>query len=127
MWELVNEWYTEEESEETIAYDLSYFFKDSGIVDEDGNDINEFIIYTSEPNRQLFAQYPDKETIERCAIMKDFGTQNDKVNEMWIKVKGNRVSWGIYAFLGTFVAVVLFFVIKKKAEKKVRRSRNKNR
>ena len=59
--------------------------------------------------------------------MKDFGTQNDKVNEMWIKVKGNRVSWGIYAFLGTFVAVVLFFVIKKKAEKKVRRSRNKNR
>ena len=127
MWELVNEWYAEEESEETIAYDLSYFFKDSGIVDEDGNDINEFIIYTSEPNRQLFAQYPDKETIERCAIMKDFGTQNDKVNEMWIKVKGNRVSWGIYAFLGTFVAVVLFFVIKKKAEKKVRRIRNKNR
>ena len=127
MWELVNEWYTEEQTEETIANDISYFFKDSGIVDEDGNDINEFIIYTSEPNRQLFAQYPDKETIERCAIMKDFGTQNDKVNEMWIKVKGNRVSWRIYAFLGTFVAVVLFFVIKKKAEKKVRRSRNKNR
>ena len=127
MWELVNEWYGEEQSAETIAYDLTYFFKDSNVVDEDGNKVESFIIYTSEENRQLYAQYPDEQTIQRCAIMKDFGSQNDKVNEMWIRVKGNSVHWGIYVFLGSIVVLVLFFVIRTRVLKRARRNRNKNR
>ena len=127
MWELVNEWYGEEPSEDTVAYDLTYFFKDSNIVDENGNEIEEFIVYTSEENRQLYAQYPDEATIRRCAIMKDFGSQNDKVNEMWIRVKGNSVHWGIYVFLGSVVVLVLYFVIRKRILRRARRNRQKQR
>ena len=99
----------------------------SSVVDEDGNKVESFIIYTSEENRQLYAQYPDEQTIQRCAIMKDFGSQNDKVNEMWIRVKGNSVHWGIYVFLGSIVVLVLFFVIRTRVLKRARRNRNKNR
>ena len=127
MWDLVLDWYDEGQSEDTIAYDLTYFFKDTNIEDEQGNKITNFIVYTSEPNRQLFAQYPDEQTIQRCAIMKDFGSQNDKVNEMWIKVKSNKVSWVIYVFLGVIIVGVVFFEVKKAYSRRARKNRNRNR
>lgn len=127
LWNLVQDWYEAEEGEETTPYDLTYFFEGTGIVDEEGNEITEFIINTSEQDRQLYAQYPDSETILRCAVMKDFGDQNDKVSMMWIRVKGNTVSWFIYAFLIATVAVVIFFYIKKLLSKRVRRIRQRAR
>ena len=127
LWDLVVDWYEAEESEETTDYDLTYFFKDTGIVDEDGNEITEFVIHTSEINRQLYAQYPDKETINRCAVMKDFGDQQDAVSSMWIRVQGNKVSWGMYAFLIAIVLVVAAAYINKYASKRVRRIRQRAR
>ena len=127
LWDLVVEWYEAEDGEETTDYDLTYFFKDTGIVDEDGNEMSEFIIHTSEINRQLYAQYPDKETINRCAVMKDFGDQQDKVSSMWIRVQGNKVSWGMYAFLLAIVLIVAAAYIKKYASKRVRRIRQRAR
>ena len=40
------------------------------------------IIYTEELDRQLTAQYPDEETTIKCAIMEDFGEENEKILEM---------------------------------------------
>lgn len=127
LWELVVDWYEAEEGEVTTDYDLTYFFKDTGIVDEEGNEISEFIIHTSEINRQLYAQYPDQETINRCAVMKDFGDQQDAVSSMWIRVQGNKVSWGMYAFLIAIVLIVAAAYINKYASKRVRRIRQRAR
>lgn len=128
MWELVQDWYDEgEDTEEAKPYDLTYFFKDTQIVDEDGNPIEEFIIYTTEENRQLFAQYPDEETILRCAVMKDFGGQNEKVSEMWIRVKGNSASWVIFVFLGVIVVLIVLFEVRNMYNKRARKNRNKNK
>ena len=79
---------------------------------------------TTEENRQLYAQYPDEDTISRCAIMKDFGSQNDKVNEMWIRVKGNNVSWVIFVFLGVIIAFVVFLEVKKSIKSRARKKRS---
>ena len=123
MWALVNEWYNSDEGE-TTEYDLTYFFKDTNIVDEDGNLVERFIIHTSEENRQLYAQYPDLETINRCGVMQDFGEQNDKVSEMWIRVQGNSTSWVVIVFLIVVVGLVVFFEIKSSISKRARKRRN---
>ena len=126
IWDLVKEWYDSDE-EGTTEYDLTYFFKDTGIVDENGQLIEKFIIHTTEENRQLFAQYPDYETIIRCGTMKDFGTQNDKVTEMWISVKGNEASWVIFVFLGVIVGLVVLFEAKNAHSRRARKNRSKTK
>lgn len=72
----------EEESEDNIAYDVSYFF---------GNDSDEEYIIEAEPDamrRQLFAQYPTKEVIARSAIMNYFDDDASvNINQMWINVR----------------------------------------
>jgi len=124
MWELVYDWYDDEGEYE---YDLTYFFQNSGITDEDGNLMTEFIIHTSEKDRQLYAQYPDFETINRCAVMADFGDQYEKVNEMWIRVKGNSVSWIILVAIGLIVLVIVYFEIQNIISKRARKNRSRNR
>ena len=127
LWDLVTDWYEADEGEETTPYDLTYFFKDTGIVDENGDPIEKFIINTAEVNRQLYAQYPSEQIINRCAVMKDFGEQQDKVSQMWIRVQGNEVAWGMYAFLLSIVAVVVLAYLHKYMSKRVRRIRQKAR
>lgn len=78
IWDLVNDWYASEEGEEV---DLSYFFE--GTLNEGV----EAKIIVEERGRQFDAQYPDKETVTRCAIMKDFGDQTEKVYQMWNNFK----------------------------------------
>ena len=123
IWDLVQDWYEAEDGEDATDYDLSYFFKDTGIEDEDGIALTSFVIHTAETDRQLYAQYPDEQTINRCAVMKDFGDQNDKVTEMWIRVKGNSSSWYIYVFLGVIVALVVFFEVKSAINRRARKNR----
>lgn len=127
IWELVQEWYEADNSEETIDYDLSYFFDNTGIVDDTNKPLSSFIIHTANKNRQLYAQYPDKQTIERCAVMKDFGSQADAVSEMWISVKGNSASWVIFVFLGVVIGIIVLFELKNAYSRRARKNRNKNR
>jgi spermidine/putrescine transport system substrate-binding protein len=73
----------EEDDEDTIEYPLGYFF--SG--DEDDED---YIITasTEQIDRQLFAQYPSSEVIDRSAVMEYFDTDaNKNINQMWINVR----------------------------------------
>ena len=107
--EMVKEWYepeglTEEGIQQGLAdgtlfeWDLTYFF---------GTEVSDSpIIYTEEINRQLSAQYPDYETIIKCAIMEDFGKENEKILEMWARAKSDLVP--IWAWI--FIAIAVIFV-----------------
>ena len=82
IWEYVNETYAAEETEtDTYEVDLSFYFGDSI---EGAAKIN---IPTSEKGRQFDAQYPTEAQLKKCCLMKDFGDQTTKVEEMWNKVK----------------------------------------
>lgn len=69
----------EEDEEDTIDYDVSYFFGKSDC----------FITASADQaERQLYAQYPPEEVLQRCAIMEYFGPETTKkLNQMWINVR----------------------------------------
>lgn len=74
----------EDESEELIDYDISYFFQ--GEDKADGS-------YTVQAESgaelgALGAQYPTLDTIRKCAVMNCFDDEtNEKINQMWINVR----------------------------------------
>ena len=72
--------YDEEENADDIpcSYDLSYFFGSNHIL----------TVPDSQKRRQIFAQYPDTETIERLVVMKAFPKSvNETLNRMWNSIK----------------------------------------
>jgi spermidine/putrescine transport system substrate-binding protein len=84
VFEYVNWCYgVEDDEEDTIDYPIGYFF--SG--DEDDED---YVVVASveQVDRQLYAQYPSSEVIERSAVMQYFDTDaNKNINQMWINVR----------------------------------------
>ena len=81
IWDLVNDWYAADDDEEDVyEADLSFYFGDS--IDEEAA----ISIPTSERGRQFDAQYPTEDVLKRCCIMRDFGEQQTKVDEMWTRV-----------------------------------------
>lgn len=68
----------EENSPDSVAYDLSYFFGEN----------HSFITSEDQTRRQLFAQYPDSNTIDRLVVMKYFDKKtNERANRMWNNIK----------------------------------------
>ena len=70
----------EEEEEDLVEYDVSFFF---------GED-SEAVILTTEDQtrRQLFAQYPTQEVVNRSAVMACFDKEgNERINRMWTNVR----------------------------------------
>ena len=110
IWELINDWYSAEDDEEYDEVDLSYFFE--GTISEDYLTDGKAIIYVSSENRgrQFDAQYPSPETLSRCAIMKDFGEQNDAVIILWENVKCGEIGGWLWAGLGMLITVISLFV-----------------
>jgi spermidine/putrescine transport system substrate-binding protein len=84
VFEYVNWCYAAEDDEDdTIEYPLGYFFGG----DEDDED---YIVTASaeQIDRQLYAQYPSSEVIDRSAVMQYFDTDaNKSINQMWINVR----------------------------------------
>ena len=89
IWDLCNDWYAAEDdadAEEVDEVDLSYFFE--GTLDEGEDAV--IAVYKEDRGRQFDAQFPSKEVITRCAIMKDFGAEaNKKLYNMWGNVKAS--------------------------------------
>ena len=84
IWDLINDWYAADEGETDVySADLTFFFGDT--IEGEAK-IN---IPSENAGRQFDAQYPTEAMLKRCCIMKDFGEQQTKVEEMW-----NRVSIG---------------------------------
>ena len=78
MWDLVNEWYAAEDDEEDVyEVDLSFYFGEEAKIN----------IPTSEKGRQFDAQYPTEEVLKKCCMMNDFGEQQTKVHDMWLRIK----------------------------------------
>ncbi len=119
--DLVTEWYDESEVEdvELYDYDITYFFE--GTISEGKNTI----LKTSNLNGQLYTQYPDEATVTRCAVMEDFGEQNNKVIEMWTSVKAaNLPTWVVPTFISCFVLIIIGIALNSYL-KKMRQNRLK--
>ncbi len=65
--------------------------------------------------------YPDKETIERCGMMHDTGTE--KLLKMWSRVKGDSASAWTYILICLVFASLIAAVIIKYTKKRYRRMR----
>ncbi len=73
----------EEEGDDTIDYDISYFFAD-------GDTDAKYVICADPKSRygELGARYPDLDTISRCAVMENFDDEAyERINQMWIDVR----------------------------------------
>ena len=128
--------------------DLSYFFEGT-LTDEEGNVIDDpdaYVFYTDcyLPNaetdehgnvvggnravgREFFCQFPDENTLARCAVMRDFGPQNEAVLKMWEKFKSDNLPvWAIVLFIvevSAALVLVLYFVVGKRMKYSLRKKR----
>ena len=102
-------------------YDLGFIFKDNLQEGRSG------VIYPYEDClNQLIAQYPDENTIARCAVMNDFANRNEEVVIMWSQVKAYTNMTPYYVVLIiTGVSVVSYFTYT--FIKKQKSTRNKRR
>ncbi len=100
----------EEDAENLFEYDLSYFFGDDyGITaDADNFDIEGGVINRG---RQLFAQYPPQNVIDRSVIMLDFGDSLGEINQMWINVRCLDVKDISPVVIGIVAAVVAVIIL----------------
>ena len=75
----------------------------------------------------FFCQYPSQETITRCAVMEDYGVNNNNVMKMWENFKSDPLPlWAVIIFIIFIATVVLFItyiITAKILIKKVRKSR----
>lgn len=101
-----------QDSSVTESYNLSYFFgegADSIHIDP--------------------VQYPDYEVVQRCAMIRDFGNDTDRVLEMWSRVKGDNLNTGIVVLIfvafGTLFVWVVYRRIQKSKHKRRPLSRRK--
>lgn len=80
IYDYVSYSYSAEEGEtDKTEYDLSYFF---------GPDVPTLSVPIEQTRRQLFAQYPDKDTIKRLVVMNYFDKEtNERANRMWNNIK----------------------------------------
>ena len=111
------EWNYGAEGQDTVEYDLSYFFGDEEavvIADAENFDIGENGINRG---RQLFAQYPPSNVIERSVVMLDFGDKLSEINQMWINVRcpdlkdAGPVVWGIVGGIAGLSAIAVCLYI----------------
>lgn len=109
-----------EDADGEFEYDISYFFVPSDQPDK-------IIIKTDVINRQLLAQYPSIEVIERCTIMQNFKDQEIlAISRMWDSVKSNPLpAWAIILIvvggLGIAGGTAALIMYRKKAFKKSRK------
>ena len=121
----------EEDEEDTVEYDLGYFFDEALYEGEDPEGAGEYILTVPEEQtrRQLFAQYPPQDVTDRSAIMRYFdGDSNARINQMWINVrcynieKINAAGWAaIVAAIVLILGAVIYSRIKKGRNKTIRR------
>lgn len=118
-----------EDAEDTFDYDLSYFFGgDTKITvdcaDFEFEDGEKTVINRG---RQLFAQYPSQNVIERSVVMLDFDYKKGsdeklrEINRMWINVRCldakdiSPVTVGIIAaVVGALIIAILLYVFRYK-------------
>ena len=76
-----------EDAEETFAYDVGYFFGGEKLLEVDACNFERDADGQINRGRQLFAQYPPENVIQRSVVMLDFGDRLGDINRMWINVR----------------------------------------
>lgn len=70
------------------------------------------------------ALYPDRSTIENCALMHDWGNETEKLISMWSRVKGENANYlTIIIIAVAVVAVAAFGIAGNSGKKKHKKSR----
>lgn len=112
------------------AYDVSFLMNNR---EDAAAGRDDYIVWTSVLGRQLTTQYPDKDTISRCSIMRYFNdAEMKRLNDMWDEVKISAVPtwlmWLIVAIIIiTVISVPLFTYLNKKGVRfAVLKRKNKN-
>lgn len=106
---------TDEEEANELGYvpiDYSYYF--TNISDEYKTEDGKVIVYTSTDNlgRQLTTQYPEKSTVDRCAIMTTLSKGELKdLNKMWSDVKVGDIPVWLLILIPSIIGVVATFFI----------------
>ena len=102
-----------EEEVDLYLYDVSFLLNTR--TETDG-----MFIWTDTLGRQLETQYPTKETVLRCAIMKHFNDEEmGRLNDMWDEVKVSAIpAWLMWMIVGiillvTIAAPILSYLNKK--------------
>lgn len=121
----------EDEEEETVDYDLGYFFADpeeesaaggsaeSGAADADTAGDGDYVIAVpaDQADRQVFAAYPPEDVIRRSSIMVYFNDdQNAQINRMWTNVRCYDIReapvWG-WILIAVVLAAGIRLLVKK--------------
>ena len=99
--------------------------KQISITDSEGNEVQNISV-----GRQFFCQYPNEETVNRCAVMKDYGENNKYVMKMWENFKSDPLPvWAIIVFaviLAGLLALVAYIVVNKLIVNHIRKKRIAN-
>ena len=103
--ERAKEYYGCEQEEAVETVDLSYFF--AGV---DGVNASDCLIPTAVMGRQFETQYPTRETVDSCAIMKPFGEDDESINAMWNRVKAGGMTQ-YFIIIGISIAVIALIVL----------------
>lgn len=112
----LNYCYASEEEEEGVPYSVAYFFSEDA-------DSEDYIVYADEEQtqRQLYAQYPPLEVIQRSAYMKYFDEEATRnINQMWINIRCFNLKdipgWA-YVIFGVAVLVIMVLCIVNSKKK----------
>jgi len=126
-----NDWLLLDDYEEV---DLTYFFE--GITEEYAEE--DMVFYSDcylpfenedgskniSVGRQFFVQYPNEETILRCAVMADYGDENIKIVKLWEDFKSNPLPvWAVVVIIvevALVAAAVTYYFLSKYLKKQLR-------
>lgn len=97
-------------------YDVSYFFGKECSVAADIETLEIGDDGSINRGRQLFAQYPPKNVIDRSVVMLDFGDRLSAINQMWINVRcldvkdfNPAVVWTVVSLIVVGVAAIVLY------------------
>ena len=101
----------EDDEEDVVDYPVGYFF--SGDPEDE-----DYVLTVPEEQtrRQLYAQYPTSDVIDRSAVMWYFDSDaNARINRMWINVRcfnAKNIPVPVFVVVGALLAGVLFIMIR---------------
>ena len=96
--------YEEDFEVDVYLYDVSFLLN---TYTDDGD----MFIWTDTLGRQLETQYPTKDTVMRCAIMKHFNDEEmGRLNDMWDEVKVSAIPVWLMIMIFGFIVLALVLV-----------------
>ena len=104
IFEYLNWNYGAEDDEDSVDYPVGFFFTGN-------SDDKNYILKTTkdQTKRQLFAQYPTEDILNRCAVMMFFSSdENKRMNQMWINVRCyNIANTPVWVWVLTAILIIL--------------------